>query len=76
MVIEAPELQAEVRGFLKDTTKPYVEILEEIYTEYHAQTSGEDIRGVPGDRASTNIALARRVNTEPTTVKDSNIERK
>ena len=43
MVIEAPELQTEVRGFLKDRTKAYVKILEEIHADYRAQTSGKYI---------------------------------
>jgi len=36
MVIEDPELQMEVRGFLKDTTKLYMEILEENYANCRA----------------------------------------
>ena len=59
MVTEAPEHQTKVWGFLKDTTKSYLEILEEIHAGYQAQTTGEDIHGVPGGGASTNIALAR-----------------
>ena len=36
MIIEAPELQTEVRSFLKDTTKLYMEILEGIHADYRA----------------------------------------
>ena len=46
-VIEALELQTEVRGFLKDISRTYIEVLEDIRAEYRAQATGEDIRGVP-----------------------------
>ena len=36
MVIEASELQTKVRDFLKDTTKSYMEIFEEIHADYRA----------------------------------------
>ena len=51
MVIEAPELQTEVRGFLKDATKSYTEIIENIYIDYWVHKTGEDIHGVPGGTA-------------------------
>ena len=59
MVIESPELQTEVREFLKDRTKSYTEILEEIHADYQVQTAGEDIQGVLGG-ATANITLTRR----------------
>jgi len=60
-VIEAPELQTEVRGFLKDTSTIYIEGLEDIHANYRAQVTGEDIRGVPGGETNSTItALARR----------------
>ena len=49
----------EFRGFLKDTTKSYTEILEEMHADYWAQTTGEDICGVPG-RTAANIELTGR----------------
>ena len=68
MIIEAPELQTEVRGFLEDTTKSYTEILEEIYAGYKAQTTGEDIRGVPGSSTTTStlsrLTKVEKVNTK------------
>ena len=64
MVIEAPELKTEVRGFPKDSTKSYVEILENIHADYRAQTTGEDIRGVLGGGSLTNITLTRRGTVE------------
>ena len=43
-VIEALELQTEVREFLKYTTKTYTKILEEIHADYRARATEEDIR--------------------------------
>ena len=40
-VIEAPKLQTDVWGFLKDTSLYYAEVLEYIYTNYRAQEMGE-----------------------------------
>ena len=75
MVIETPELQTEVPGFLKDTTKPHVELLEEIHTDYRAQTTGKDIRGVPGGYTTTST-LWRRTTVETTKSKrESDIEK-
>ena len=59
MVIEAPELQTEVRGFLKDTTKTYMETLEVIHADYRAQTTGKDIRGVSGVPTTTSTLSCR-----------------
>ena len=60
-VIEAPELQTKVQGFLKDTFKSYIEVLEDIHADYRAQAMEEDIRGVPGGKTNSMItALARR----------------
>ena len=59
MTIEAPALQTEIRGFLKDTTKSYTEILEEIHTNYRAQVTGEDIRGFPGGTTTTSALVKR-----------------
>ena len=42
-VIEAPELQTEVRDFLKDTSKSYIEVLEDIHNNYRAQATGGGI---------------------------------
>ena len=53
MTIEAPELQTEVRGLLKDTDAFYSEILEIIHADYRAQTTGKDIRGASGVNTTT-----------------------
>ena len=58
MVIETPDIQAEVRGFLEDKIKTYTEIFEEIHANYRAQTAGEDIYGVLGGSMTT-YALMR-----------------
>ena len=59
-VIGAPKLQTEVWGFLKDTSKTYIEVLEDIHADLRAQATGEDIRGVPGGEInSTTTAFAR-----------------
>ena len=58
MVIEAPELQSEVRNFLKGPTKTYSEILESIHDDCRAQTTGKDMKEVP--RGSSTISIARR----------------
>ena len=68
VVIEAPELQIEVRGLLKDTTKLYMEILEEIHADCKAQATGEDIRGFPGCSTTTST-LSRRQTVEKTKIK-------
>ena len=65
MVIEAPELQTEVQGLLKNTTKLYMEILEEIHADYRSQKAGEDIRGVLGD-STTASTLSRHMPVEKT----------
>jgi len=64
MVMEVLELQTEVWGFLKDPSKSYIEILEQIHADYRAQTTGKYIRGVPGP--STYIVLAQRGNVNKT----------
>ena len=75
MVIEAPGLQTKVRGFLKDTTKNYTDILEEIHADYWAKKTGEDIRGVLGEIA-TSIALVRRGTVDKDkTKREADIER-
>ena len=75
MVIEAPEIQTEVRGFLKDPTKSYTEILEKIHADHRAQATSEDIRGLPGGSTTTS-ALARRTTVEKVKNKnETNIEK-
>jgi hypothetical protein len=44
MAIDAPELQSEVKRFLKDPTVSYSETLENIHAGYRAQTTTEDMR--------------------------------
>ena len=68
MVIEAPEPQTEVLGFFNDTTKLYMEILEEIHADYRVQTTGEDILGVPGGSTTTST-LSRCTTVEKTKIK-------
>ena len=75
MVIEAPELQTEVRSFLKDTTKTYMEILEVIHANCRGQTTGEDIRGVLGVPTTTS-PLSRRTTVNATKSKrESDVEK-
>ena len=59
MVIEAPELQTEVRGFLKDITKTYTEILDEFQTDYRVHAAEEDVCGVPGGSMTTSDLVRR-----------------
>ena len=63
MTIEAPKLQAEVRGFLKDTDSTYSEILEIIHADYRAQTMTKDVRGASGANTTT-ATLLRRTTVE------------
>ena len=44
MAIEAPELQSEVKKFLKDPSSSYGVTLESIHSDYRAQTTGEEMR--------------------------------
>ena len=44
MAIDAPELQSEVKTFLKEPTSSYGAILESIHSDYRAQTTGEEMR--------------------------------
>jgi anthranilate/para-aminobenzoate synthase component I len=44
MAIDAPELQSEVKKFLKDTSVSYSETLENIHADYRAQTTTENMR--------------------------------
>ena len=44
MAINAPELQSEVKKFLKDPAASYSETLENIHANYRAQTTTEDMR--------------------------------
>ena len=44
MAIDAPELQSEVKKFLKDPTASYSQTLESIHSDYCAQTMGEEMR--------------------------------
>jgi len=52
MVIEAKELQQEVKGFLKDNSSSYHEILENIHEDYWTQITYDHMRdesnSVPG----------------------------
>ena len=43
-VIEGPELQQEVKKFLKGGSNTYDEILEFIHSDYRAQETGEALR--------------------------------
>ena len=76
-VIEAPELQIEVWGFLKDMSITYIQVLEDIHANYHAQATWEDIRGVPGGEMNSTItALTRRgVIKNPKSSKEEETER-
>ena len=44
MTIDAPELQSEVKKFLKDPAASYSETLENIHADYRAQTTTDDMR--------------------------------
>ena len=59
-VIISPELQTKVRGFLNDTSKSYIEVLEDIHTNYYAYARGENIRGVPGGEMNSTITALTR----------------
>ena len=75
MTIEAPELQTEVKRFLKDTDSLYSEILEIIHADYRAQTTGKDIIGASGVNTTTS-PLSRRTTVEATKSKrDSEVEK-
>ena len=75
MVIEAPELQTEVRGFLKDTTKSYMEILGIIHSDYRVNTTGKDIRGVPGYFITTSTLSCRTTVEVPKTKRKLDMEK-
>ena len=75
MIIEAPELQAEVRGFLKDTDSTYSEVLEIIHADYRAQNTAKDVRGASGANTTT-ATLSQRTTVEATKFKrDSEVEK-
>ena len=44
MAIDAPELQSEVKKFLKDPAASYSETLENIHADYRDQMATEDMR--------------------------------
>ena len=44
MAIDEPELQSEVKKFLKDPKASYSQTSENIHTDYRAQTTTEDMR--------------------------------
>ena len=44
MTIDAPELQSEVKTFLKEPSSTYSETLKSIHLDYRAQTTGEEMR--------------------------------
>ena len=75
MMIEAPELQTEVWGFLKDTTKSYMEILEQIHADYRAQTTGEGIRGVSGVSTTTSTFSCRTTVETTKSNRESDMEK-
>ena len=55
-VIEAPELQTEVRKLIKDKKGSYKSILEEIHQDYRAQETGDALR----NDAPSSVVTARR----------------
>jgi len=52
---EAKELQQEVKGFLKDNSSSYHEILENIHAYYWAQTTGNHTRDASNSVPRTSI---------------------
>ena len=56
MVIEDTELHSEIRSFLKDPTKSYIETLESIHADYRVQTIGRGIRRVLGGSLTMTIS--------------------
>jgi hypothetical protein len=63
MAIEAPELQSEVKKFLKDPSSSYGATLESIHSDYRAQTTGEEMRLEAG-LSSVLPSTLRRVTVE------------
>jgi hypothetical protein len=59
MAIEAPELQPEVKKFLKDPASSYGATLESIHSDYRAQTTGEEMRLKAGSSSVLPSALRR-----------------
>ena len=59
MAIDAPELQSEVKKFLKDPTSSYGTTLEAIHSDYRAQTTGEEMRLKAGSSSALPSALRR-----------------
>ena len=53
MAIDAPELQSEVKGFLKKSSSSYSTTLEIIHLDYRTQTTGEETRSKPGAPSGT-----------------------
>ena len=66
-VIEAPELQTEVKKLISDKNGTYDSILELIHKDYRAQETGDALRDTPRDT----LALRRaKQDTSPTPVHD------
>ena len=60
-VIEAPELQDEVKKLIKDKTGSYESILELIHQDYRAQETGEALR----DHTNSSTVSSRRASKPP-----------
>ena len=65
MYINAPELQSEVKKFLKEPTSSYGATLESIHSDYRAQTTGEEMRSKTSS-SSVILSALRRATVEVT----------